>query len=84
MGIRANELLEESAHHRVDKNARKLVEELWDSNVLLRKIEDVVRDKGRMTRHNNVETILLDCQLNEENFDDIDKYKWPKALQPAQ
>ncbi|KAL2052011.1 hypothetical protein ABVK25_007703 [Lepraria finkii] len=78
VGIRANELLEESAHHRVDKNARKLVEELWDSNVLLKKIEDVVRDKGRMTRHNNVETILLDCQLNEENFDDIDKYKWPK------
>ena len=78
VGTRANELLQESAHHRVDKNARKLVEELWDSNVLLKKIEDVVKDKERMTRHNDVERILLDCQLNEENFDDIDKHKWPK------
>ena len=78
VGTRANELLEESAHHRVDKNARKLVEELWDSNVLLKKIEDVVKDKERMTRHNDVERILLDCKLNEENFDDIDKHKWPK------
>ena len=78
VGTRANELLEESAHHRVDKNARKLVEELWDSNVLLKKIEDVVKYKERMTRHNDVERILLDCQLNEENFDDIDKHKWPR------